>query len=182
MNDIYQLKITLKYSKPPIWRRVLVPSNFTLGQLHTIIQTVMGWADYHLHQFTIRRDYYGPNLPDIGPMAYWDEDKVTLGEVVGDGDKFLYEYDFGDSWIHTIKVEKVLPPEPGQQYPVCIRGRRACPPEDVGGMMGYFMFLEIIADPTHPEHEDYRDWLGRDFDPEKFDLEMVNNALRHNFS
>jgi hypothetical protein len=103
---------------------------------------------------------------------------VTLGQVAPrEGLKFRYEYDFGDGWLHQVLVEKVLPPEPGQSYPVCVKGRRACPPEDVGGMWGYQDFLEAIQDPNHEEHEEYLEWVGGEFDPEAFDLDGVNVAL-----
>lgn len=176
---IYQIKVTLEHSKPPIWRRLLVPSDTLLGDLHHIIQVAFGWENYHLHQFIIGKTYYGEPHPDyFDYMEMRDEQEVTLGQIAsGKGFKFRYEYDFGDSWMHQILVEKILPPEPDQDYPVCIEGRRACPPEDVGGMWGYESFLEIIQDPDHEEHDQYLEWVGDDFDPEAFDLEEVNEAL-----
>jgi hypothetical protein len=92
-------------------------------------------------------------------------------------ERFDYEYDFGDGWEHRILVEKILPLEPGRAYPVCIKGRRACPPEDVGGTWGYAAFLDAIGDPEHPEHDSYLEWIGGEFDPEAFDLDEVNDAL-----
>ena len=177
---IYQIKVTLEGSKPPIWRRILVPINITLGELHHILQAVMGWWDYHLHQFIVGGTYYGVPHPDYDDyLEMRDESQVKLNEIVaGEGFKFRYEYDFGDSWLHNLLVEKVLPPEPGQQYPVCIKGKRACPPEDVGGVWGYDDFLEAIQNPNHPEHDDYLEWIGGEFDPEEFDLDEVNEALR----
>lgn len=175
---IYQIKVTLEYSKPPIWRRLLVRSDITLADLHRIIQAAMGWADYHLHQFIVGGTYFGEPHPDYG-FEMRDERRVKLNQIVtGEKFKFRYEYDFGDSWLHQVLVEKVLPPEPGRFYPVCIKGRRACPPEDVGGIWGYYGFLEAIRDPNHPEHEDYLEWIGGEFDPEAFDLDEVNQALR----
>lgn len=176
----YQIKITLRDSKPPIWRRVLVPSNITLAKLHHVIQRVMGWEDYHLHQFIVGELYYGVPNPDYDDfIEVHDEWKVRLDQIVrGEGFKFVYEYDFGDSWEHILLVEKILPLEPGQQVPVCIKGKRACPPEDVGGVWGYDSFLEAIQNPEHPQHADYREWIGGAFDPEAFDLEAVNEALR----
>jgi hypothetical protein len=104
---------------------------------------------------------------------------VTLGQVAaGERFKFRHEYDFGVSWLHQVLVEKILPLEPGQDYPVCIKGRRACPPEDVGGMWGYYSFLEAIQDPDHEEYEDYLEWVGGEFDPEAFDLDEANQALQ----
>ena len=103
---------------------------------------------------------------------------VTLAQITtGQGFQFRYEYDFGDGWLHQILVEKMLQPEPGQGYPVCVKGRRACPPEDVGGIGGYHFFLEAMADPDDEEHENYMQWMGGEFDPEAFDLEEANQAL-----
>jgi hypothetical protein len=175
---VYQIKIALEDSKPPIWRRLLVHSDITLTQLHRIIQAAMGWAGYHLHQFIVGGTYYGVPHPDYG-FDMRDEKRVKLSQIApAEGSKFRYEYDFGDSWLHQVLVEKVLPPEPGQHYPVCIKGRRACPPEDVGGVWGYGGFLEAIQNPDHPEHEDYLEWIGGEFDPAAFDLDGVNAALR----
>jgi hypothetical protein len=178
-HPIYQIKVTLKNTKPPIWRRLLVRSDSTLGDLHAIIQAAMGWWDYHLHQFIVGETYYGQPHPDYDDyLEMLDEEYVTLGQVAPrEGAKFDYEYDFGDGWEHRVLVEKIVPPEPGQAYPVCIKGRRACPPEDVGGTWGYADFLDAIRDPEHPEHDSYLEWIGGDFDPEAFDLDEVNDAL-----
>jgi hypothetical protein len=175
---VYQIKVTLDGIRPPIWRRILVRSDTTLGQLHPILQVVMGWADYHLHQFIVEQRYYGVPDPDY-PLEMHDETGVKLNEIVPSGkSRFRYEYDFGDSWLHTLLVEKVLAPEPGQYYPVCIKGKRACPPEDVGGIWGYGDFLEAVRTPDHPEHEDMLEWVGGEFDSEAFDLRQVNEGLR----
>jgi len=175
---IYQIKVTLEHSKPPIWRRVLVPGDVTLEKLHTIIQEAMGWTNSHLHQFIVGQTYIGEPHPDYG-FEMQDERRVRLNQVAPrQGFKFRYEYDFGDSWLHTLLVEKVLEPEPGQQVPACIKGKRACPPEDVGGVWGYEGFLEAIGDPDHSEHEDYLEWIGGEFDPGEFDLAETNEILR----
>jgi len=175
---IYQIKVTLEGSKPPIWRRLLVRSDITLGDLHDIIQAAFGWWDYHLHQFIVGDTYFGVPNPDYDDyMEMNDEQGVMLNQIAPrEGFKFRYEYDFGDSWLHLVLLEKILPPEPGQDYPLCIKGRRAGPPEDVGGIWGYYSYLEAIRDPKHPEHDEYLEWRG-EFDPEAFDLEKINAAL-----
>jgi len=177
-NQVYQLKITLRGSKPPIWRRVIVPATFNLYQLHQVIQYAMGWEDSHLHQFIIDGESYGtPSPDDWEPVT--DERRHTLNRIAPhEKMKFVYEYDFGDSWEHTILVEKILPAEAGKQYPVCLKGKRACPPEDVGGIWGYEDFLEALRDPGHEEHETYLDWIDGEFDAEEFNLDAVNSALQ----
>ncbi len=175
---VYQIKVTLKGSKPPIWRRIQVTSDTSLYELHHILQVVMGWENYHLHQFTIGGTYFGEPHPDYG-FEMEDEAPVQLHQVVsGVKTKFVYEYDFGDSWEHNILIEKILPLEAGQHYPLCLTGRRACPPEDCGGIWGYAYFLEAIQSPDHPEHEDMLEWVGGDFDPEAFDLDEINRELK----
>jgi hypothetical protein len=173
---IYQIKVTLRDSKPPIWRRIQVPGDVTLARLHDVLQAVMGWWDYHLHQFIAGGTHFGVPHPDY-MVDMIDESTVRLREIASGGSAFVYEYDFGDCWQHVLEVEKVVEPEPGQRYPVCLKGRRATPPEDVGGVWGYERYLEAMADPDHPEHEMYMEWRGA-FDPEAFDLEEVNAALR----
>lgn len=175
--SIYQIKVTLKDIRPPIWRRLQVAGDLTLASLHDVIQIALGWTNSHLHQFIIGKSRYGVPHPDDMPWEprLADESKVTLREALGPGGKrFVYEYDFGDGWQHDIVVEKTLPPAAGVVYPRCIAGRRACPPEDCGGPWGYGDFLEAIGDPEHPEHAERRDWVGGEFDPEEFDLEAVN--------
>jgi len=176
---IYQIKVTLKGSKPPIWRRIQVRSDITLSRLHMILQEAMGWWNAHLHLFAVGQTEYGLPDPDFGFEGMRDERMVKLNQIAtGEGARFIYEYDFGDSWEHVLLVEKVLPPEEGVQYPICTKGRRACPPEDVGGIWGYEEFLEAIQDPDHPEHEEYLEWIGDEFDPEEFDLDAINERLR----
>jgi len=177
-NQVYQIKVTLKGIRPPIWRRLLVPGNIDLYELHNIIQVAMGWENYHLHQFIIDGEYFSiPSEDDWEPVK--DERKIRLSRVAPfERRKFVYEYDFGDSWEHEILVEKIMDPVPGQVYPVCIKGKRACPPEDVGGVPGYYGFLEAIHDPNHEWHEEYSEWIGDEFDPEKFDLDKVNAMLK----
>ena len=148
-KTVYQLKVTLNESKPPIWRRILVADTTTLGQLHSILQTVMGWTDSHLHMFNVNGQIYGdPEDDETGMMGTKKETCYRLDQFVrSEGFKFRYEYDFGDSWDHILLVEKILPAEKGKHYPLCIAGKRACPPEDVGGVWGYGDFLQAISDP-----------------------------------
>jgi Plasmid pRiA4b ORF-3-like protein len=175
---VYQIKVTLKGSKPPIWRRIQVTSETTLAQLHRILQRVMGWESYHLYRFVVGgREYGDPGM--LEEMEGEDARGVTLATLVrGEKDTFLYEYDFGDSWDHELLIEKVLPFEAGKCYPVCLTGKRACPPEDCGGIWGYVGFLDAIRDPQHPEHEEMLEWVGGEFDPEAFDLSEVNRELQ----
>lgn len=180
-GTIYQLKITLNDIQPPVWRRVQT-RDCTLGQLHDIIQIVMGWDDYHLHEFEIGEERYG--LPEQWESGLHEPEvrnsrKIKLSQLVEQGvKKFHYQYDMGDSWWHTIQIEKTLLAEPGVKYPRCIDGKRACPPEDCGGPWGYYGFLEAIQNPKHKQHEELLEWMGGEFNPEEFDLEAVNKELK----
>jgi hypothetical protein len=176
---MYQLKVTLHDTKPPVWRRVLVDGASTLDQVHEVIQAAFGWWNYHLHEFEIGQTRYGVPDPDEdwGPPTT-DERGVALDTVASEGSKFEYVYDFGDWWRHKIVVEKVLPADAATTVPACIGGRRACPPEDCGGTWGYRELIEILGDPTHPEHDDRREWIGRPFEPETFDPSEFEENLR----
>jgi len=170
-NSTYQLRISLDDISPAIWRRVTVPASATLRRLHGVIQKAMGWTNSHLHMF----EFDGRQLgrPDPEGMMYLEDDALErLHEVlIRPGDAIAYEYDFGDSWRHTVLLEEIHPAVAGATKTVrCIAGARACPPEDCGGLPGYQQFLEAILDPLHPEHRDMRDWVGRDFHPDTFDL------------
>ncbi len=181
-DQVYQFKITLERIRPPIWRRIQVPETYTLGDLHVAIQDVMGWADYHLHQFERIHPKNGekvtigiPSEDDIGYgwkiLAGWRQkisDYFSMENCSAD-----YVYDFGDNWEHRIQLEKILPREKDINYPICIKGKRACPPEDCGGVWGYEEFLEAIKDPKHKEHEEMLEWVGEEFDPEHFDIKDV---------
>ena len=177
-DQVYQFKITLKGTKPPIWRRILVPETYTFWDLHVAIQDAMGWDDYHLHEFTLLSPKTGRKVK-IGIPS--DEDADFGWEVLAEWNQKIahyfssenskadYVYDFGDGWEHSIKLEKILPRETGVAYPRCIDGRGACPPEDCGGIGGYAEFLEAIGDPANELHEDMLDWVGGSFDPDDFD-------------
>lgn len=107
-----------------------------------------------------------------------NERNVRLDQIAAQGDKLIYEYDFGDGWEHELKIEKVLPAEKGQRYPACLAGKRACPPEDCGGPWGYQNLIEILANPKHEEYEEMREWVPPDFDAEAFDLNETDQTLR----
>ena len=176
-DQLYQLKITLRYSNPTIWRRLIVPATISLYKLHQGIQVAMGWTDSHLHQFVINGREYGDSsiLEDDDVL---NERRYKLKNVVPrKGLKFFYEYDFGDGWRHNIVVEEILPNHSGTKYMICLDGQLACPPEDVGGIPGYEEFLEAINDPEHEEHESYLEWIGADFDPEEFNIDQVNRIF-----
>lgn len=175
--SVYQLKVSLRGIKPPIWRRVQVPGDITLAKLHRVLQVVMGWTNSHLHKFSIGGVDYAEPDPD-GFLNFQSDRRARLNKVARAMQKFEYEYDFGDSWEHDIVVEKTFQPEPGASYPVCLAGERACPPEDCGGLWGYQDFLEAIMNPAHTEHEAMLTWVGGSFDPETFDLDAVNASLR----
>jgi hypothetical protein len=172
---IYQLKVTLEGVRPRVWRRLLVPGVITLNELHDVLQVAMGWTHSHLHRFTIGDADYG--APDDEGFGYHDERRHRLADVAREKDRFIYEYDFGDSWSHEILVEKVFAPEPGARYPRCLAGARACPPEDCGGAWGYREFLAAIKDPAHEDHAEMVEWAGEGFDPEAFSAKAVDAAL-----
>ncbi len=176
---IYQIRLDLKDIHPPIWRRLLLPSDLSLDIVHEIIQVAMGWSNSHLHAFSTGVLEIGDTSMDDYGMLDADETEVVLSDVLTKvGDRLKYEYDFGDGWMHVLKLEKILPNDPDVVYPVCVTGRRACPPEDVGGVWGYQDFLEAIADEGHPDHDGYVDWVGPDFDAEAFDTEKTTLELQ----
>jgi hypothetical protein len=174
---VYQIKVSIKGASPPIWRRLEVSDQTTLAKLHKILQVAMGWTDSHLHQFIIGKKYYGEPDSEMGFQTL-NEKRFKLSQLLlKEKSKFIYEYDFGDSWEHEILIEKKLPATEGKKLPVCLKGKGACPPEDIGGVWGYAEFLNAINDPEHPDHEDMLEWAGDQFDPEAFDLDEVNQFL-----
>ena len=180
-QDIYQIKVTLRDTRPPIWRRLLVPAGLTLDALHDVLQVAMGWDDSHMHEFRIGPRRFGkpdPNDRLMGLDPIGNERTTHLYRVLGKvGAKAMYTYDFGDGWEHAIVVEKVLPPEPGVAYPICVGGKLQGPPEDCGGVPGYYNLLEALRDPNHPEHEDMLDWVGGELNPDAFSVDEVNQRL-----
>jgi hypothetical protein len=177
--QVYQLKVRLQGSKPPIWRRLLVADDTTLAGLHYVVQVAMGWTDSHLHQFEQKGQVFGTPRSGFGSLPVADERRTRLDRVLlREKDCLRYMYDFGDGWDHQITLEKVLPRDHRQQLPVCVKGKGACPPEDVGGLWGYYAILAILRDPGHPDHEQYADMFGTELDPDAFDIEGVNVLLK----
>ncbi|MBO8128150.1 MAG: plasmid pRiA4b ORF-3 family protein [Peptococcaceae bacterium] len=167
-KHVYQFKITLRYTKPPVWRRIQVPETYTFWDLHVAIQDAMGWWDCHLHEFRLKNPTNGKKVT-IG-IPYEEEPFLPSKTLPGwdhkiapyftmENPKATYLYDFGDGWEHIVKLEKICPREKDKQYPVCIGGKRACPPEDCGGIPGY----EMICSGEHEFQEEFED-----YDPEYF--------------
>jgi hypothetical protein len=176
---VHKVKITLRGSRPPIWRRLEVCSSTTLEHLHRIIQEAFGWEGYHLWVFQTPTGEYGVADRELGHRSAASAKLQAVAPRAGD--RIRYTYDFGDDWEHDLFVEEVLPAEPGVAYPRCLTGRRACPPEDCGGIWGYQELLEILTDPGHPEHRNRLEWLGlssvQEFDPITVDLANINQNL-----
>ena len=172
-GEVLQLKALLRHSKPPIWRRLEVPAGITLARLHQVLQVAFDWNDTHLHQFELDEGGRRPRILKDGATR-----RTTLAQVAGEpGAKLVYRYDFGDDWEHLVTVEERRPAEPGLRYPRCVGGRRAAPPEDSGGVGGYAWLLEVLADPDHPEREEYQEWLDVELDPAAFDRETIDQRL-----
>lgn len=176
-RNAYQLKVTLKDSKPPIWRRVVVPGSIRLYDLHFVMQTLFDWSDSHMHCFHIHGQCYSQrefNLDDAE-----DEFWVILEDVVKRaGATLTYVYDFGDEWVHEIVVEKIQPAQGTNPAVECLAGERSGPPEDCGGIIGYDNLIEAINDKKHEQHRELKAWLGRKFDPEHIDLKAINAMLK----
>jgi hypothetical protein len=182
LERVYQFKITLKESHPPIWRRIHV-KDCTFDKLHEHIQTAMGWTNTHLHDFRIDDKRYGDPVllhENFDDMDYEDSTATKISEILpknGKAFRFGYEYDFGDCWGHEVLFEGCVRAEAGGRYPVCVEGARACPPEDVGGTGGYEEYLEAMADPEHERHEEFVGWRGP-FDPEAFNAASATKRMK----
>jgi hypothetical protein len=179
---LYQLKITLLDTKPPIWRRIQV-RDCTLDRLHEYVQTTMGWTNSHLHRFEVDGQLYGdPQLMEesLHELNCRDSTITLLSDIVPKDKRrirFRYEYDFGDLWGHEILFEGCPKPEKDQKYPVCLEGKRACPPEDVGGVSGYAEFLKTIEDRDHEDRVDMLEWADGWFDPDEFDAATATKSM-----
>jgi hypothetical protein len=177
----YQVKVTLMETDPPIWRRLIVPGDTTLARLDRIIQAAMGWTNSHLHTFTVGGVLYAEPSPEW-EVEVRDEGRVRLADVAREeGEAFVYEYDLGDSWRHQVLVEDVIVEAGEPRGPRCLGGERACPPEDSGGVGGYYEKLLTLSDPDNDEYEETKVWVesmtGGPFDPDAFDLSAANKAL-----
>jgi len=161
---LYEIRVEIHGIDPPIWRILRVPSQINLFKFHRIIQKSMGWADSHLHEF----------ITNEKPYQKLSE-RLILETVLSAKKAFLYIYDMGDGWEHEITI---LGEAEGPEQSVCTAGARACPPEDCGGPPGYYALLVALADPEHQEHATMVEWLGDKFDPNTFDLDKVNKALK----
>lgn len=188
-SPIYQLKIVLLDSEPPIWRRLQVPGDAKLAWLHAVLQVAIGWTNSHLHQFRVGGQCYSDTRHNFaeyeGDPEILEASKFSLRQIAPrEHDAFRYDYDFGDSWAHEITVEKILPPAvaaaaaAAATHALCLDGARACPPEDCGGMWGYDSLLKILKNRKHPEHKSMKAWLGRPLDAEAFDVAKTNLWLR----
>lgn len=176
-GTLYQLKITLSNSEPPIWRRFQVAGEVTLDELHDIIQIVMGWDNEHQYQFIINDNYY-VDTDLVTSANRQDSSLVRLNDVIKRSKNlFMYEYDFGDGWEHEVYVEKIGPLPNTYQFPTCHEGAMACPPEDCGGIFGYYDLLAALKDPTAPEYQEAFETYGN-LEPDSFDLKWVNRSLQ----
>lgn len=181
-----ELEIALCSATPRIWRRFAVPGDIKLSRLHAVIQVIMGWTDSHLHAFRQGNHEYTAPDPDApnwqqtpSDVIIHDERRHTLGGVVArQGDTFQYEYDFGDGWEHDLRAIRIESAAERLKRARCLAGARACPPEDCGGIGGFQELLAALAGPRHPRHAEITEWLGRDYDPARFDLDEVNEVLQ----
>lgn len=181
MNDIViRVHVSLLDADPPIWRRLEVPASFTLKKLHDAIQRAIGWDDGHLHEFEAGDVIYGEPVPDEESYGrrVTSETRIKLWTLVEREQRVLtYTYDFGDNWRCAVVLEAASAVLDGVVYPRLTEGARAGPPDDVGGIWGYYRFLDVLADPEHEEHADLVEWSGGGFDPEQFDIAALNVEL-----
>jgi len=176
-RSIYQIRIILRGLRPPIWRLLWVASDTRLEDFNIMLQVAMGWSNIHLHQFEQNGLRYGTPDPYF-PDDTCRESDFHLDDLLREaGDCLVYRYDFGDDWVHKVRLEKVLAFDDRLSLPLCLRGKRACPLEDVGGPSGYRKFLSVFSDPAHPDHAELLAWIDGGFDPDDFDVRQTNDAL-----
>lgn len=178
---VFELKVSLRNIDPLIWRQLLIYGSTTLHGLHGAIQESFGWENYHLYQFEVGSRRF--EAPEQEEATGEDATAILLMDLdLKPGTKLTYLYDFGDDWHHDIEVIAVRQHEDGMEYPFCVDGARAGPPEDCGGPHAYQDFLDILADPKHPEHRERREWAGPHFQPEVFDIRATNRILQLAFN
>ena len=174
------LKVVLTGTSPEVWRRIQVNSTIPLNEFHHILQIVMGWENYHLFEFIINGQRFGVTDEefDIGDDEITDAKNVKLDTVINEGIKsFIYLYDFGDGWHHSIEVEDIAGIKENTNTPLCLGGAMNCPPEDCGGLPSFYHLVEVLNDKNHPEHSQIEEWLGEHYDPKQFELALVNTIL-----
>lgn len=180
---IYRIQVSLKNSKPKIWRRLLIYPDTKLSDFHKILQICTGWRNCHSHQFVKDEIYYTKEMNnDLDEEYIVDYKNMKIKDLLKiEKDKIVYEYDFGDSWEHNIILEKILFYDNNAKYPICINGKRNFPPEDCGGICGYEELLDILKNPYHKEYKNIIEWLDNldysNFDPEYFNKNEINNLL-----
>lgn len=178
-QNVYQIKISLQGIIPEIWRRIQVSETFSFWDLHVAIQDAMGWRNYHFHQFRIKKPGRKKYLkigdsPDDNELS--GRNILLSNYLTTENDKIEYLYDFVDGWKHLLVLEKVLPKEPQKQYPICLAGEMACPPEECGGAKVYGLDMDVLKNPKHPDYKILKKWMGDDFDPTYFNPQAVRFA------
>ena len=173
---VYEIRISLRGTEPLVWRKVLIHEFVDLSDLHMLIQMVMGWENRHLYSFTINEQKFTDEDSAL-EINQNETEGVSLNEVLGDSKEFSYTYDFGDGWQHHLEITEVLDHDPRMQYPACIGGENACPPEDCGGPPGFDNFKTVIAGKDSPEKNDLLAWVGGYYNPSTFDPNFVNKRL-----
>ena len=166
-ETIARLRISLDDIRPEIWRVVEIQTSASLKAVHDVIQAAMGWQDYHLWAFDAGGRRYGV-IDAEWPIDDLAAAKSTkLASLIKRGIATMtYTYDMGDDWRHTVTIQAVEAGDAKVNYPRFVTGQRRCPPEDVGGLPGFENFLDVIADPAHPEHREVLSWYGRPYNPE----------------
>lgn len=176
---VYRLHISLLEVEPRIWRRVQVPAAISLRQLHDVFQITMGWTNSHLHEFVVGNEHFGRTDPRVDPPEDLRDDCAFMLDTVAPkaGREFVYNYDFGDDWDHRVVIESIEDAGVAGHRALCLDGARACPPEDCGGPHAYQSLLTALRDPSHERHREFVEWIGEEFDPDRFELDAVNRKL-----
>jgi len=175
-KELIQMKISLDWIKPEIWRRFIVDSSISLDDFHDIIQIVMGWTNSHLYVFFIKGVEYMPADDDSEQEAK-DTKGVKLNKLkLNKKDKIRYVYDYGDNWEHTILIENIFTPEEEMAIPFCLDGARNCPPEDCGSVPGYEDIVKAMKKPNTKAAKELIEWLGEKYDAEEFNIDEINGA------